>query len=75
MQSLCADSRVLVDGGHLDKADTDGVEKTANAMSQRWDVANKLLNERQNKWVEFRIHLFSILGRFSCQVGRSACKA
>ena len=53
MQSLCPDSRVLVDGGHLYKADTDGVEKTANAMSQRWDAANKHLNERQNKWVEF----------------------
>ena len=43
----------LLDGGHLDKADTDGVEKTANALSQRWDAANKHLNERQHKWVAF----------------------
>ena len=43
----------LLDGGHLDKANTDEVEKTANALSKRWDAANKHLNERQHKWVAF----------------------
>ena len=52
VQGVSADGKVLVDGGHLDKADTDGVEKTANALSQRWDAASKHLNERQHKWVE-----------------------
>ena len=52
VQGVSSDGKLLVDGGHLDKADTDGVEKTANALSQRWHAANKHLNERQHKWVE-----------------------
>ena len=47
----------LLDGGHLDKADTDGVDKKANALSQRWDAAKKHLNERQHKWVAFSCDL------------------
>ena len=49
VESLFADSQVLVDGRHLDKADINGVEKTSNALSQRWDAVNKHLNERQDK--------------------------
>ena len=57
VHSVSADGKNLLDGGHLDKADTDGVEKKANASSQRWDAANKHLNERQHKWVAFSCDL------------------
>lgn len=41
----------LVDGGRLDKTDVDGIEKTTNALSQRWNSVNDHLKERKRRQV------------------------
>ena len=49
MSTLPAESKEITDGGCLDKADMDGVEKTANALSQRWNAVDKYLEDRRKR--------------------------
>ena len=42
-------SKELVEGGRLDKTDVEGVDKTKNALAQRWNAVNDHLKERQRK--------------------------
>lgn len=49
VDALSNASKVLIDGGRLDKADVEGVEKTMNALSHRWNVVKDHVKERQKK--------------------------
>ena len=45
------EGKALVDEGRLDKTDVDGIDKTTNALSQKWNSVNLHLAERQKRQV------------------------
>ena len=45
------EGKALVDEGRLDRADVDGIDKTTNALSQRWNSVNLNLAERKKRQV------------------------
>ena len=53
VDAMFIDSQVLGDSSRLDKSDIDGVHKTNNALSTRWNAVNSHLINRQQEWVEF----------------------
>lgn len=43
------EGKVAIDGGHLDKMDMEGIEKTTNALTQRWSEVNDHIKERRER--------------------------
>ena len=47
VDSLFDQGKLLVDGGHLDKMDVEGIGKTTKALSQHWTGINDHLQDRK----------------------------